>query len=177
MQRKLSAVTIAFALAGTLATSVAAQTQSSAPQQRSAASVAPPQTNLREVPPEITRRIEAFHSALQPSAKAWVDQQARLEAEKPAPDAPSIESAVSQRFPVLNSRGSGTAKDINALVAMVMMQAVNDAESDLQKMMAQMQATTKAKQLERDLISQLQSEEAAMKSVAPSPICPPSGLL
>jgi hypothetical protein len=172
MQPKLSAAAIAFTLVGCLATSVAAQTQTSANQRHQEEPVAQLQIKLREIPPEMTRRVAAIHAALQPSAKAWVEQQARIEAQKPAPDVPSIEAAAYNRFPTLNSRGSAaTVNDINALVAIVMMQTANDAETDLQKMMAQMQAITNAKQQMRNLILQLQPEQAAMKSAKPSSTC------
>jgi hypothetical protein len=118
------------------------------------------QTKIPEVPAEMARRIAALQSGMQPSAKAWVEQQARAESLKPtSPDAPSIEAAVYNRFPALNTRGSSVkAEDINALVAIVMMQTLTDSEKDLQNMMSQMQAIANAKQKLRDLLSQTQAE-------------------
>jgi hypothetical protein len=129
-------------------------------QQRTEAVSAQPQTKIPEVPAEMARRIAALQSAMQPSAKAWVEQQAHAESQKStAPDAPSIEAAVYNRFPALNTRGSAVkAGDINALVAIVMMQTLNDSEKDLQNMMSQMQIITDAKQKLRDLLTQTQLE-------------------
>ena len=40
------------------------------------------QTKMPEVPAEMARRIAALQSGMQPSAKAWVEQQARTESQK-----------------------------------------------------------------------------------------------
>ncbi len=114
----------------------------------------------------MSRRIAALQSALQPSARAWTEQQARLESQKQTPDPPSVEAAVYNRFPALNTRGSSAkASDINTLVAIVMMQEAKDAETDLQQMMAQVQAINNAKQKMRDLLSQTQLEVKSNRSL------------
>jgi hypothetical protein len=143
--------TIAIALATCISISAAQQHQEA---------VSAPQTKIPKVPAEMARRIAALQSSMQPSAKAWVEQQAHAESQKnTSPDAPSIEAAVYNRFPALNTRGSAVkAGDINALVAIVMMQTLTDSEKDLQNMMSQMQAITTAKQKLRDLLSQTQLE-------------------
>jgi hypothetical protein len=131
-----------------------------------------PQTKMPEVPAEMARRIAAMQSSMQPSAKAWVEQQAHLELQKPSSDAPSIEAAVYNRFPGLNTRGSSVkAGDINALVAIVMMQTLTDSEKDLQNMMSQMQAITNAKQKLRDLLSQTQLEIKSNESLDAKAMC------
>lgn len=131
------------------------------------------QTKMPEVPAEMARRIAALQSGMQPSAKAWVEQQARAESLKPtSPDAPSIEAAVYNRFPALNTRGSAVkAGDINALVAIVMMQTLTDSEKDLQNMMSQMQAITNAKQKLRDLLSQTQLEIKSNETLDAKAMC------
>ncbi len=131
------------------------------------------QTKMPEVPAEMARRIAALQSGMQPSAKAWVEQQARAESLKPtSPDAPSIEAAVYNRFPALNTRGSAVkAGDINALVAIVMMQTLTDSEKDLQNMMSQMQAITNAKQKLRDLLSQTQLEIKSNQTLDAKAMC------
>jgi hypothetical protein len=146
-----SAVIITLALATCISISAAQQHQEA---------VSAPQTKIPEVPAEMARRIAALQSGMQPSAKAWVEQQARVESLKStSPDAPSIEAAVYNRFPALNTRGSAVkAGDINALVAIVMMQTLTESEKDLQNMMSQMQTITDAKQKLRDLLSQTQAE-------------------
>ena len=131
------------------------------------------QTKMPEVPAEMARRIAALQSGMQPSAKAWVEQQAHAESQKPtSPDAPSIEAAVYNRFPALNTRGSAVkAGDINALVAIVMMQTLTDSEKDLQNMMSQMQAITNAKQKLRDLLSQTQLEIKSNQTLDAKAMC------
>jgi hypothetical protein len=155
-----TAVTITLALASCVSIAATTRAKSSVTQQHSEAASAQAQTKIPEVPAEMAKRIGALQSAMQPSAKAWVEQQAHVELQKPtSPDAPSIEAAVYNRFPALNTRGSAVkAGDINALVAIVMMQTLNDSEKDLQNMMSQMQTITDAKQKLRDLLTQTQLE-------------------
>jgi hypothetical protein len=158
--------TIAFAVSALVTISTAAQTQSPAMQQHQDAAAVQMQTHIPEVPPETARRIEALRSSMQPSAKAWVEQQAHLESQKQTSDAPSIEAAVYNRFPALNTRGSSAkASDINALVAIVMMEETNDSEKDLQNIMSQVQAINNAKQQLRNLLSQVQAEAASNRTL------------
>lgn len=163
MLRKLSAMIFAVSICGTI---------SAATQQRQESVAIQPQIKPREIPPEITRRVQTLRSKLQPSAIAWVQQQAKLESQKPAPDAASIEAAARNRFPALNTRGnSANASDINSLVMLVMMQSANDSDNDLKDAMAQMQAINNAKQQLRNLMSQMQAEQAAMQSQLKNEYC------
>jgi hypothetical protein len=131
---------------------------------------------LREPPAEMTRRFTVFHSALQPSAKAWVEQQARAEARKAAPDLPALESAIRKRFPDLKARSAaGATSDIDALIFLVMMQAAQDMNEDLKSMMERVKAIDAAKQTLRELIRNANAEVArsARNLHAPcrSPFC------
>lgn len=172
MRPKLSAAAIAFTFAALATFSALAQTQSPVIQQRRDAAVVQQQTKATEIPPDMSRRIAALQSALQPSARAWTEQQAHLESQKQTADAPSIEAAVYNRFPALNTRGSSAkASDINALVAIVMMQEAKDAESDLQQLMTQVQAINSAKQKLRDLLSQTQLEVSSTSSLPATTLC------
>jgi len=171
MRRKLTAAAIAFTLAALLTIPAVAQTQSPIIEQRKDVTVQP-QMKSTEIPPDMSRRIAALQSALQPSARAWTEQQAHLESQKQTADAPSIEAAVYNRFPALNTRGSSAkASDINALVAIVMMQEAKDAETDLQQMMAQVKAINNAKQKIRDLLSQTQLEVLSNSSLPAATPC------
>jgi hypothetical protein len=168
-----SAVTITLALAIGISISAITRAKSSAIQQHQEAVSAQPQIKIPEVPADMAKRIGALQSAMQPSAKAWVEQQAHSESQKStAPDAPSIEAAVYNRFPALNTRGSSVkAGDINALVAIVMMQTLNDSEKDLQDMMSQMQKITNAKQQLRDLLMQTQLEIKSNETLDAKAMC------
>jgi hypothetical protein len=162
MLRKFSA--LIFALTMCLRITAAQQHQD-------AAAVAP-QLKPREITPEMKRRIAAIQSALQPSTREWVEQQAKLESQKQSPDAPSIEAAVYNRFPALNTRGGpAKASDMNSLVAVVLMQEANDAEKDLQDTIAQVQAINNAKQKMRDLLSQLDQEIKSNPTPVNSTLC------
>jgi len=160
MRRKLFA--IIFALAIWLTISAGARSfaaRSSAARQRQESAAIQSQMKPREIPPEISRHVQTLHSKLQPSASAWVEQQARIESRKQAPDAASIAAAARNRFPALAAGGGSMyAGDIDSLVMLVMMQSANDAEKDLQDAMAQMQAVNNAKQQMRNLLSQTKLE-------------------
>ena len=173
MRLKLSsAVAIAFAFTALLSVSTATQTQSPIAQQHKDAAAVQPQTKTPEIPADMSRRIGALQAALQPSARAWTEQQAHLESQKQTPDAQAIEAAVYNRFPALNTRGSSAkASDIDALVAIVMMQEAKDAETDLQQMMSQIQALNNAKQKMRDLLSQTQLEVSSNSSLPAKTPC------
>jgi hypothetical protein len=112
---------------------------------------------VRPVPPEMTRRFAALQPRLQPSARAWVEQQARLEAQKSAPDVAGLEAAIRSRFLPANpgSNPNLAGSDIEAVAFLVMMQATNAMDKDLQQIMAEVQAMTDAKQKLRDLMNQL----------------------
>jgi hypothetical protein len=171
MRLKRSAATITFTFAALVTISAAAQTQSPVIQQRKDLAVQP-QAKVIEIPPEMSRRIQALQSALQPSARAWTEQQAHIESQKQTPDVPPIEAAVYNRFPALNTRGSSAkAGDVNALVAIVMMQEAKDAETDLQQMMAQVYAINNAKQKMRDLLSQTQLEVKSNETLDAKAMC------
>jgi hypothetical protein len=140
----------------------------------------PPQAiEVRQLPPEMTRRFSNFHAALQPTARAWVEQQARMQAQKGAPDLPGLESAIRSRFPQLN--GSGTlagsfgSADIEALVFVVLMNATQDMDQDLKTIMGQVNAINQAKESLRSLQLSTQEEVARSggKASAPcrSPFC------
>jgi hypothetical protein len=163
MLRKLSTIIFALAICVTI---------SAAPQQRQESVAVQPQMKPREIPPEIAQRAQALHSKLQPSAQAWVAQQAKLESQKQAPDAASIAAAARNRFPALNTRGnSANTNDIDSLIAIVMMQAANDAENDLKQIMDGVKTINNAKQEMRNLISELQAMQAALASSKPSDTC------
>jgi len=89
------------------------------------------------------------------AARAWVEQQARIEAKRPKPDLNALRTAIRQRFPgsfsAPGSQQPGVTaaqnnSDIDAVVFVVLMQAAQDAQSDLEEQMKQMQAIIKQKQ-------------------------------
>ncbi len=126
---------------------------------------------VRELPPEMTRRFSNFHAALQPSARAWVEQQARIEAQKSAPDVKTLEGAIRNRFSQLKTGGALSAgSDIEALAFIVMMQATQDMDQDLASMMQQVKSINQAKESLRSLQSSVQ-EEAGRSGGKPNTPC------
>jgi hypothetical protein len=120
---------------------------------------------LREpapIPQEMTRRSASLHAVLQPSARSWVQQQARLEAQKTAPDVAGLQNALRGRFSSL-STANGSA-DIEEMVFIVLMDAENDADQDLQDQMAQMKAATNAKAELRAIQEKLQQIQAQLSA-------------
>jgi hypothetical protein len=128
---------------------------------------------VRPLAPGTTQRFSALHTSLRPSANAWVEQQARVEAKRPAPDLAGLRSQIRSRFTAslaspkpANGQVSGMTSlpagaDIEAMVFIVLMQAANDMDQDLQQIMAQVKAETAAKQKLRDLQNQLNHEVAS----------------
>lgn len=113
----------------------------------------------RELPPKMTQRFSAFRSVLQPSARAWMEQQAVVEARKGAPDVKALEGAIRNRFPQLATGGISLAgSDIEAMVFIVMMQATQDMDQDLRNIMEQVKSIDNAKESLRSLQSGITQE-------------------
>lgn len=150
-----------------LAPSGKAQGQKAMRAQRQVAQAHPTQLVLREIPSEMTRRFSAFHPALQPSAKSWVEQQAQQEVQKPAPDVAALRNVIRNRFPALEPSSSAGLKmkatlggGIEAMAFIVLMQTTNDMDKDLKAVMAHVKVINDAKQKLRDLISKINTEIA-----------------
>lgn len=137
---------------------------------------------VRPLAPELTQRFTALHGSLQPSAKSWVEQQARAEAQRPAPDLADLQARIRSRFATSLSTAkpstgqkSASAQipadaDVEALAFVVLMQAANDSEQDLQNIMKEVQAMTAAKQQLRNLVDRVKSEAAtASQATAKQP--------
>jgi cell division protein FtsB len=103
--------------------------------------------------------------------QSWIAQQALVVAAQPYPDIPALRVSIRQRFndslsapdrkgagAVLNSPDS-TLTD--ALVFLVLMQAAQDTESDLQSQMQQMQTINQQKQALRQIVNDLHKETGA----------------
>lgn len=136
---------------------------------------------IRPLPPELTRRFEPLRAALQPAARNWVEEQAKIEARRPHPDLNALRAAIRQRFPrsfsAAGSRQTGVTAvqqsggDIDAVVFLVLMQASQNAQADLQAQMQQMQAIDQHKQALREIADQLNREVAAGKMSRSSGPC------
>lgn len=133
---------------------------------------------MRPIPDEIGSRYAHLRARLQPSVVEWVTAQARIEAQRPAPDLTALEGVVRARFP--STAGSGNSsvaagvpagEDIEALAFIVLMDATNDQNQDLQGIMSEVQAQTTAKQQIRGLEQELQQQLALLGSQSASAVC------
>jgi hypothetical protein len=126
---------------------------------------------VQPMPAELVRRSQSFHAALKPTAASWVEEQAKNEASESTPDLDELRDVIRKRFAGSlagggRSSGPGSNMDVDALVMMVMMDAAQDDDRDLQTQMQQMQAMTKAKEQMRALLNEM---DPVMSSLAGSP--------
>jgi hypothetical protein len=137
-----------------------------------AAQAAPQVVAVQSVPTGMASHYDRLHPRLQPSADAWVQSQAHAELERAAPDIAALQGAVRSRF----GQSGLAAGDIDAMVFMVLMAAVNNTDNDLKAQMAAAKALTAAKDAVRKLMDEMNQEIgslAAAKSGATcqSPFC------
>ena len=132
--------------------------------------------------PRILYHAESLNGRLQPTARIWILEQAKAEAQLRAPDLDTLDAVIRQRFavspansPTLPVASGGFAKqDVDAVAFMVMMQATQDNEEDLKAQMAALQAVNQQKAAERKLIEDLNSESAKGSQLGlpcTSPMC------
>jgi hypothetical protein len=148
-----------------------------------------PAGEVKAIPPEMTRRFGELRPKLQPTASAWVNQQAHALTQKTALDLHALEIAIQGRFDNANangntnssarsrgdanangntnsnarSRGDGnnlSDSDIEGVAFIVMMQATNDMDKDLKAIMDEVKSMTAAQAKLRDLINQVNKDVA-----------------
>lgn len=126
---------------------------------------------IRPLPPELLQRASALHALLQPSAKAWIDQQAKIEEKRPSFSVDELRSAIRQRFAAsLSSAKSGKSgpatvlqsnNAVDGAAVMIILQMIQDGDKDLQAQMQNAYAMMQVKQALRNLLDQLDQEMAA----------------
>ncbi len=136
---------------------------------------------IRPVPPELLRRSVNIRAVLQPSAKTWIEQQAKIEARKSNLDLNALRTAIHQRFASsFSSAGSSQPGppapllndgDIAAIAVVVIMMMVQDSDSDLQQQMQNANAMMQAKQQIRSLLDQMNQDLAAGKASPRNEAC------
>jgi hypothetical protein len=132
---------------------------------RNAKIVAPPQSAVL--------RASALRGTLQPTAKAWIEEQAKIEMQRPAPDLNALRAAIQRRFAdslaqkkpghATPSSPDGNQQAIDSIVFLVMMQEAQNTEMDLQNMMQQMQRLNDQKRALQQLHDEIVKEESAVK--------------
>jgi hypothetical protein len=135
---------------------------------------------MRPMPSELVSRNAKLQNLLQPSVKSWVETQARIELQRPNLDQSALEAAIRGRFgsalasgphpasaaSATTGKGSGggvgipAGADIEELAFIVLMQATNDQNSDLQQIMNEVQAQTKAKEFLRQQMQMVNTDVA-----------------
>ncbi|MEO8161978.1 MAG: hypothetical protein ABI588_11210 [Arenimonas sp.] len=114
-----------------------------------------------EAPPPRPAGEAHLQPFLVASLRQWVVRQAK-DIGDATPDVAAIGAAARER---LSGQDFGQS-DIDALVQYVLQQCANDAEADLRSTMAQMQATNKRKQAQREAIAaQKQHNQAAKQEL------------
>jgi hypothetical protein len=128
----------------------------------------------------LANRNAALRQRVQPAVAAWITRQAKIESGRRAFDLNALRAAVRQRFATSLASAPGNRASltvaqanmaIDALVQLVMMAVVNDADNDLNAMMQQIQAQTQAKQALRNFLDQVQQQEAAIAANSPGEFC------
>ncbi|HEY1211247.1 MAG TPA: hypothetical protein VGE85_17915 [Terracidiphilus sp.] len=119
---------------------------------------------IRPIPPELTQRYEPLHAALKPSARAWVDQQATIEARRPKPDLNALRAAIRQRFPGSFSAPASLRQggDIDAVVFVVLVQTSQNVQANIEADAEQIQALMQDINALRQALEQLNQEKAAL---------------
>ena len=136
---------------------------------------------IRPVPPELERHAATLHSALKAPAQSWIEQQARIEAQRPDQNIDALRSTIRQRFasslaspatrPGGTVLGGQSGGDIDAIMFLVMMQIARDEEADLRDQMKQMQAVNQKKQQLRQAMNEMNRESEAGKASRNSGTC------
>lgn len=131
---------------------------------------------IRPVPPELTRRFEPLYAALKPSARDWIDLQAKIEAQRPRPNLNALRAAIRQRFPLLfppaGFRQPGAASlqqsdsDIDAVVFVVLAQTAQSVQANIEADAQQIQALTQDINALRQALEQLNQDMAALQKSA-----------
>ncbi len=124
---------------------------------------------LRPVPAEITRRYTVLSAKIQPSARSWIQQRARLESQKNAVDVNSLKADVRSHFQPTNVNLSDA--DIQALAFIVLMDATKSTEDDLAQIMAATKAINNTKQALRSALNDVNREVAATNKPTLSAPC------
>ncbi|MGA3160962.1 MAG: hypothetical protein ABSC77_07070 [Terracidiphilus sp.] len=125
---------IFFAFSTVLLLSLAAVGQS--PASHAIAPAPAAKLEIRPVPLELLQRFEPLHAALQPPAKAWVDQQAKIETQRPKPDLNALRAAIRQRFPrSLASPAPGVSvaeknRDVDVVAFLVLTESAQQTQAD-----------------------------------------------
>jgi hypothetical protein len=143
--------------------------------QHSAISVQPEVLRKAKIdapPQSAVLRASALRGALQPTAKAWIEEQAKIEMKRPAPDLNALRGTIQRRFAdslvqkkpdrAKPSSPDGSQQGIDSIVLLVMMEAAQDSETELQNMMQQMQRQNDQKRALRQLHDEM-VKEAALK--------------
>lgn len=137
------------------------------------------------VPPEISARYARFERVLQPGAKSWAEGQARTELQRSNIDLRALEFAIRERFrqgadrahsdastrPQAGTVGSPADEDIEAMVFIVLTEATNDQNKDLENTMNEAQSETKAKAELRGELEIVNAEMAASANQKPTSPC------
>jgi len=127
---------------------------------------------ILSVPPRLVQRFEPLHAALNPSARAWVEQQARIEARRPKPDLNALRAAIRQRFPrSFASQAPGVSvagknRDVDAVAFLVLTESAQQTQAQQTYQLQQMQEFNTVSQVLRQTLNQLTQQHQPAKGNA-----------
>jgi hypothetical protein len=109
------------------------------------------------------RRYQPFLDSLPPSAIAWMEHRAKIEAKRPTLDLQALRRAVWERFsdslpqPGPEPKGIGlqVGGDVAEMAVIIIMMMVQDGDKDLNSEMAEAEAQMQAKQSLRALLNEM----------------------
>jgi len=169
---------IALVIGAAIALAIPALAATNNGTMQSHAVAAPLPSALPTIPPPMAAKYVGLITHLRPSAASWASQEAQRIAGQPV-NLQQLESAISAHFaPSIGGTGIPPGMDIEALAFIVLMQATQDQDKDLQSIMDGVQEINKQKAALRSQMQALNQLEAnnAKSSPGPSP-SPSSGAL
>ena len=130
-------------------------------------------TTLRKVPSELSVQYARFNDLLQPSVRTWIQNQARIELRRGAPDRASLEAAIRTRFDATasNPKGGLGPQDVQALLILVIVEAAHSAQANHERLTTEVKNIAIAQQKVRSVMNLVSQEIAADARKAPHDIC------
>ncbi|MEI8291579.1 MAG: hypothetical protein WCH99_19090 [Verrucomicrobiota bacterium] len=116
--------------------------------------------------PQIPQQAKVVHArlipALKPAVREWISQEAKKTSRSSVLSEAAVKADIQTRFAGQSLAGG----DIEALILLVMTEAAQDAEKDLEAAMAEMKAANEKKSDQREAANKLKRGESGIKAAA-----------
>lgn len=120
----------------------------------------PSRMELRPLPAQIQAHYQRLHAVVQPSAQAWMDHQAQIEAKRKTPDMNALRVAISRRFAVPGSR------DVEAVAFLVLTQAAQQSQDEEKYKLQRMAEMNRISQALSQMLTELTQQSSAPRGHA-----------